>query len=142
MTEHVIQICEAPKILEDVFEAIIGALYLDGGLAVAVEVMKPFLAPVVLFTAKYSKQMSLDPKDDFFTHIQRANKQPHFRTERVPKGDKMDTSDLMSLREASIELIKCEIVFDGEVQATGVAYNREQAEKNAAIAAMRQFFPS
>jgi len=46
---------EAPKLLGDIFESLIGALYMDGGLQTVVNVMRPILAPVVLFTAKYSK---------------------------------------------------------------------------------------
>ena len=56
---------KAPKILGDVFEAIIGALFKDGGLEVTIDVLRSLMSPFVLFVAKYSKQIHKEPKEDF-----------------------------------------------------------------------------
>ena len=55
----------APKILGDVFEAIIGAVFKDGGIARCIEVLKSLLAPMVLYVAKFSKNIQKEPKEDF-----------------------------------------------------------------------------
>ena len=44
--------------LGDVLEAVIGAIYIDGGLKKCVEVMQPILSPLILFIAKYIKLMN------------------------------------------------------------------------------------
>lgn len=54
-----------PKILGDVFEAIIGAIFKDGGIEDTIKVLKTLMAPFVLFVAKYSKKINKEPKEDF-----------------------------------------------------------------------------
>ena len=56
---------KAPKILGDVFEAIIGALFKDGGIEETIRVLKSLMAPFVLYVAKYSKKINKEPKEDF-----------------------------------------------------------------------------
>lgn len=56
---------EPPKILGDVFESLIGAIFLDGGIKAVLEVYQHLLSPFVLFVAKYSKNLNREPKDDF-----------------------------------------------------------------------------
>lgn len=46
---------KAPKILGDVFEAIIGAIFKDGGIDEVNRVLKMLMAPFVLYVAKFSK---------------------------------------------------------------------------------------
>ncbi len=48
----------------DVFESLIGAIFIDGGIQKVLEVYQHLLAPFILFTAKYSKQLYMEPKDD------------------------------------------------------------------------------
>jgi dsRNA-specific ribonuclease len=56
---------EPPKILGDVFESLIGAIFIDGGIESVIEVYQHLLSPFILFTAKYSKKLYKEPKDDF-----------------------------------------------------------------------------
>jgi dsRNA-specific ribonuclease len=65
MNSHEIEIYEANKILGDVFEAIVGAVFEDGGIEKVVEVYQHMLAPFVLFVAKFSKKLHKEPKEDF-----------------------------------------------------------------------------
>lgn len=59
------EIFEPPKILGDVFESIMGAIFMDGGIKKVLEVYQHLLSPFILFTAKYSKKLYKEPKDDF-----------------------------------------------------------------------------
>jgi dsRNA-specific ribonuclease len=56
---------KAPKILGDVFEAIIGAIFKDGGIEEILLVLKKLMAPFVVYVAKYSKNIHKEPKEDF-----------------------------------------------------------------------------
>lgn len=59
------ELFEPPKILGDVFESLMGAIFLDGGLKKVLEVYQHLLAPFIVFTAKHSKALYKEPKDDF-----------------------------------------------------------------------------
>ncbi len=61
-----VELFEPTKILGDVFEAIIAAVYLDGaGMEPVLQVYQHLLGPFILFVAKYSKQLNKEPKEDF-----------------------------------------------------------------------------
>jgi dsRNA-specific ribonuclease len=52
--------------LGDVFEALIGAVFIDSaGLEQVLVSFQHILCPFLLFTAKYSKQLNHEPKEDF-----------------------------------------------------------------------------
>ncbi len=59
------EIFEAPKILGDVFESLMGAVFIDGGIEKVIEVYQHLLSPFILFTAKFSKKLYKEPKEDF-----------------------------------------------------------------------------
>ena len=65
MNQFLIEPYKSPKILGDVFEAIIGAIFKDGGIESLLKVLKSLLAPFILFVAKYSKNIQKEPKEDF-----------------------------------------------------------------------------
>ena len=50
--------------LGDVFESVVGAVFVDGGILQTIRVFKPILAPFVLFVAKFSKSIFKEPKED------------------------------------------------------------------------------
>jgi|LakMenEpi03Aug12_release.lakeMendotaPanAssembly.Ray.scaffolds.fasta_scaffold768532_1 dsRNA-specific ribonuclease len=54
---------EAPKILGDVFESVLGAIFEDGGLEAVMQVFKHLLSPLILFVAKFSKDVFKEPKE-------------------------------------------------------------------------------
>jgi len=86
--------------------------------------------------------MSLDPKDDFYTNIQLRNIIPDFQFDHEINIDKMKIKLDGPTEEKGKKLIRCNIIFDGRIQAFGEAFSKDQAEKNAAIIAMEKFFPS
>jgi len=60
-----VELFEPPKVLGDVFEALMGAIFMDGGIKKVLEVYQHLLSPFILFTAKYSKKLYRVPKDEF-----------------------------------------------------------------------------
>ena len=65
MDESEIEPFEAPKILGDVFESVMGAIFVDGGLNAVMQVYKHILSPILLFIAKFSKDVCKEPKEQF-----------------------------------------------------------------------------
>jgi len=55
MNQRRIEPFETPKILGDIFESIIGAVYEDSGLDEVHRVFKHFLAPLIIFGTQFSK---------------------------------------------------------------------------------------
>ena len=56
---------KAPKLLGDVFEAIIGAIFRGSGIDEVNRVLKTLMAPFVLYVAKFSKRIHKEPKEEF-----------------------------------------------------------------------------
>lgn len=79
MNGREIDLCEPPKILGDIFESLMGAIFLDGGIEKVIEVYQHLLSPFILFTSKYSKQLCKEPKDDFNSLSNLLQIRPHFR---------------------------------------------------------------
>ena len=65
MNNREIEIFEPCKIMGDVFEALIGAIFIDGGIEEVLKVFQHLLAPFLLHVAKYSKKLNKEPKEDF-----------------------------------------------------------------------------
>jgi len=59
------ELFEPTKVLGDVFEAVLGAVFLDGGIEKLLEVYQVLIAPFLLFVGKFSKVMGKEPKEDF-----------------------------------------------------------------------------
>ena len=59
-----IDLFEPSKILGDVFEALIGAIFVDGLMEAVIDVFEHMLAPFVLHVAKFSKRLNKEPKED------------------------------------------------------------------------------
>lgn len=75
-----IELYEPPKILGDVFESIMGAVFMDGGIEAVINVYEHLLAPFILFTAKFSKKLRKEPKEDFFIFANLLKIKPIFKT--------------------------------------------------------------
>lgn len=69
---------KAPKILGDVFEAIIGAIFMDGGIEKCINVLKSLMSPMVLYVAKFSKNIQKEPKEDFIQLASQLKIRPFF----------------------------------------------------------------
>jgi len=75
LNQRDIELFEPTKILGDVLEALIGAVYIDSGgdLPTLLDTFKFMFCPFILYVAKYSKQLHHEPKEDFIlrTHIKK-----------------------------------------------------------------------
>lgn len=78
MNEFKIEPFKTPKILGDVLEAIIGAVFLDGGIEELVRVLRPMLSPFVVYVAKFSKNIHKEPKEDCGGLASQLNMKPAF----------------------------------------------------------------
>ena len=65
MNNREVEIFEPSKIMGDVFEALIGAIFIDNGIKEVLKVLQHMLAPFLLHVAKYSKKLNKEPKEDF-----------------------------------------------------------------------------
>lgn len=65
MNENELEPFEPPKILGDVFESVMGAILEDGGLDAVMRVYRHLLCPMILFVAKFSKDVHKEPKEQF-----------------------------------------------------------------------------
>ena len=65
MNSRDIELFEPSKIMGDVFEALIGAIFIDGGIKEVLRVYQHLFAPFLLHVAKFSKNLFKEPKEDF-----------------------------------------------------------------------------
>ena len=65
MNNRDIELFEPCKIMGDVFEALIGAIFIDNGIKSVLQVFQHLLAPFLLHVAKFSKKLNKEPKEDF-----------------------------------------------------------------------------
>ena len=56
---------EAPKLISDVFEAILGAIFVDGGYNEVVRVLQHILGPLVIMVAKFFDKIRKNPVEQF-----------------------------------------------------------------------------
>jgi dsRNA-specific ribonuclease len=63
LNQREIEPFEPPKILGDIFESVLGAVFTDGGMDAVYKVYRDLLSPLILFVAKFSKQAFGEPKE-------------------------------------------------------------------------------
>lgn len=128
---------KAPKILGDVFEAIIGAVFQDGGIDSINLVLKSLMAPFVLYVAKYSKSIQKEPKEDFQQLAVQLKIKPHF--ERINDQGEIPLSQVIGKElppdeDICEKMVKVNIIHNnGQVMVSGYGSTCPQAEKNASI---------
>mmetsp|Transcript_6248 Transcript_6248/g.10616 ORF Transcript_6248/g.10616 Transcript_6248/m.10616 type:complete len:209 (-) Transcript_6248:84-710(-) len=137
MHSNEIELYRAPKILGDVFEAIIGAIFIDGGIKAVIEVLRPLLSPFILFVAKHSKSIFKEPKEDFEQLAVQLNIKPQFQSYKATQYEKR-LGDLISVapedEAVTDKLFKVDIIFQqGMIMETGYGSTNLQAERNASI---------
>lgn len=108
------------SILEDVFEAIVGAVYLDGGLDAATDVVVRSLGDRFLGT----ESQTTDPKSALQQLTQAAG-------QGLPAYRVVETAGPPHLREFTVE-----VAIDGTVAGLGLGPSKQAAEKAAAADAL------
>lgn len=56
---------ECPKLLGDVFESVMGAIFVDGGMDEVIRVYRHIMSPFVLYVANFSKVLYKEHKEEF-----------------------------------------------------------------------------
>lgn len=135
MNQMNIELYKPPKILGDVFEAIVGAIFKDGGIERLLEVLKPFMAPCVLYVAKFSKKIHKEPKEDFIQLASQLKMKPKFNNIDV----NIRLSDIIPVENKEEDheeqkMTKTQIIYNnGQIMVVGYGSTKDQAERNASI---------
>src|SRR5688572_28547023 len=106
-------------VLVDGLEAVLGAIYLDGGIEEARRVMKRFFEPQIEEVQEYGRQLT-----DFKTALQEQLQARH-----LGRADYNITSETGPDHQ---KLFTVEVVIDGEAIARGVGLTKKAAEQAAA----------
>ena len=89
---------EPSKILGDVFEALIGAIFIDGGMKSVLQVYSHLLAPFILYVAKFSKRLNKEPKEEFLSLSKQKKLEPKIEPAGeilVPLSEKMSEKGMI-----------------------------------------------
>lgn len=117
------QINESNKILEDVFEAIIGALYLDQGIQVAYQYIKAFILEDI-------KKISIDSLTDAKTRLQEEMQAEY--QDRV-------TYEVTNIEgPAHDRTFYVDVIFNNVILASGKGKSKKEAEEDAAKKALEK----
>ncbi|MFZ9704136.1 MAG: ribonuclease III [Bacilli bacterium] len=114
---------QSDKILEDIFEAFIGAIYLDLGFEKAYTFVSDFFRPLVM-------EVSMDDLTDYKTRLQ-EEMQAEFR--EAVSYEKVDESG-----PAHDKSFTYQVSFNGIVLGTGTGPSKKKAEQAAAKQALEK----
>lgn len=112
-------------LLVDALEAIIGAIYLDGGIEEARRVMLRFFEPQIGVIQESERQLT-----DFKTELQEQLQARH-----LPRADYILTSETGPDHQ---KLFTVDVVVDGEILANGIGLTKKAAEQAAAREALER----
>ena len=122
MNHREVELFESCKILGDVFEALIGAVFIDGGINEVLRVFQHLLAPFLLHVAKFSKKLSKEPKEDFLILSNLQKIAPEIKVNGEPYFDESQLVDLslgrqvMPIDETSgenkVKLFRAEVLYN------------------------------
>lgn len=93
-----VELFESPKMLGDVFESLMGAVFIDGGFEKVIEVFEPIFAPFIVYVAQNSKVLPKEPKEDFLL-ISAAKLKLTPKLECVPEKVQVDLNELLESLE-------------------------------------------
>lgn len=152
MNQRRIEPFETPKILGDIFESLIGAVYEDSGLDEVHRVFRHILSPMILFGTQFSKLAALygEPKEQMQWKCNEYKIKPKYLVEDVPQiqkvyknkvhqnGDDTTFSSDNAPNFTEAEMIKCSIIFrHGKTMCHSFGSSRRQAERNAAVMGLK-----
>ena len=115
-------------LLVDALEAVLGAIYLDGGVEEARRVMLPFFEPQIEDVGDAERQLK-----DFKTELQEQLQARH-----------LGRAEYVLANEAGPDhqkLFTVEVIIDGEFAARGVGLTKKAAEQAAARQALERVWP-
>ncbi len=111
------------SILSAAYEAIIGAVFEDGGYACAAELIERFFQPIIL--GKKEEMLRGDAKSRLQEILQeKYNDMPHYRLDREDGP-------------SHCKVFQVSVIFRDQVLASGSAGSKKEAEQRAAAAALQ-----
>jgi len=146
--------------LGDVFESLLGAIFIDGGFDAVVKVFEPLFSPFIVFIAQHSKTLPKEPKEDLLLICAaKLKKTPKLvcpnEKEQVDlnqlleqtyrKSNQFSVESIKAMQNGHAEstqkfeqLFKCQVIHQGnEVMAESFGNTKKQAERNAAICGLK-----
>ena len=123
----------------DVFEAIIGAIFKDGGIEDTIEVLKTLMAPFVLYVAKYSKNINKEPKEDFYQLSSQLKIKPFIKASEGKEQVKISEVIGKPISpDFDDDFNRVDIIFNnGQIMTSAFGNTKHQAEKNASIKGLK-----
>lgn len=141
MNQRELEPFEAPKILGDIFEAVMGAIYEDGGMSAVHTVFKQMLSPFILFVARYSKEVYKEPKEQMIIECGRHYKmRPYFEVSNEPHPDSVTILEPESGKSITTQalMFTTKILFkNGKTMVSGKGNSKRQSERNAGVEGLK-----
>ena len=133
------------KVLEDTFEAFLGAIYLDFGEAHGLSAARTFIISVIERYVDFAELVSKNKnhKDAFLKFfLQRYNYAPRFLEMPVVAPDSSSNNNATSAGAADAAATACTMCIrtkDGTVIGIGRGANKKAAESDASLSALKYF---
>ena len=116
MNQRKLEPFETPKILGDLLESLIGAIFEDGGLDEVHRVFKHILSPLILYNSQFSKLSALygEPKEQFQWKCHEFKIKPKYLIDEEPRlewvGDEVESM-----------MYTCKVLYNhGQVMCEGI----------------------
>ena len=120
---------EKPKLLEDAFEALLGALYLDSG---DLETVSHFLIPFIkVEIAKLERE--LQPLEDYKTLLQQY-------VQQTP-GEELHYELVSEKGPDNAKIFEVRVLVNSNCFGSGQGSSKKEAEQNAAREALKLYLP-
>jgi endoribonuclease Dicer len=122
LNEYENTILGRPKIVSDIFESILGAIFIDSNLNQCFAVLNILLGPFVVYCAKYLGKLKYSPIAEFVEHIQEHFKKgPTFTAKKAEEGQ-----------------IEVQITVDNKVLGKGKGLNEDAAKEAACLNGLKK----
>ena len=118
---------QKPKLLEDAFEALLGALYLDSG---ELSVVAAFLLPLV---EGELQKLETQPLEDYKTRLQQF-------VQQVP-GEELHYVPVSESGPDNAKTFVVRVLINSNAFGEGRGSSRKEAEQNAAREALKSYLP-
>lgn len=133
MNQRKLEPFETPKVLGDIFEAVIGAVYEDRGLDAVHKVYKHILAPLIMYNCQFCKLQAVygEPKEQFQWRCNEVKIKPKY------SGSEELTEELVT-DDCTAMMHRCKVIYsNGKQMCEGTGSSKRQAERNAAVMGLR-----
>ncbi|MBE6604329.1 MAG: ribonuclease III [Ruminococcaceae bacterium] len=121
---------EKPKLLEDAFEALLGAMYLDCG---SLERISAFVLPFVKGELAKNER-ELQPLEDYKTLLQQY-------VQQMP-GEELRYETILEQGPDNAKTFTVRVLINSNDFGTGVGSSKKEAEQRAAAEALKRYLPA